>query len=86
MTVTRWAISLDQLLAREIKRSAAGEPISAWLADAARSKLRREAWADLIADYEAEHGEISDEEMTAVRAEHRRLRRMKPPTKRTHRR
>jgi len=29
MTVTRWAISLDEILAREIKRSAAGEPISA---------------------------------------------------------
>lgn len=77
MTVARWAISLDKQLAREIKRSAAGEPISAWLADAARSKLRREKWSALIAEYEAEHGTITEDEMKVVREQHRRLRRKK---------
>jgi metal-responsive CopG/Arc/MetJ family transcriptional regulator len=85
MTVTRWAISLDEMLAREIKRSAAGEPISAWLADAARSKLRREAWRELISEYEAEHGTITDAEMDAVRDHHSRLRRRKPPVRRKRR-
>lgn len=85
MTVTRWAISLDRMLAREIKRSAAGEPISTWIADAARSKLRREAWAELIAEYEAEHGTITDAEMKEVRDQHRRLRRRKPAAKRARR-
>lgn len=82
MTVTRWAISLDKLLAREIKRSAAGEPISAWLADAARSKLRREGWAELIAEYESEHGTISEDEMRAARNQHRQLARRRPTTTR----
>ena len=85
MTVTRWAISLDRMLAREIKRSAAGEPISAWIADAARSKLRREAWAELIEEYEAEHGTITDAELKAVREQHGQLRRRKSPAKRTRR-
>jgi hypothetical protein len=85
MTVTRWAISLDQLLARDIKRSAAGEPISAWLADAARSKLRREAWASLVAEYEAEQGEITGDEMDAVREQHRTLRRRKPAARKRRR-
>ena len=74
MTVTRWAISLDKLLAKEIKRSAAGEPISAWIVDAARSKLRREGWERLIAEYEAEHGVITPGELAAVRDQHRQLR------------
>lgn len=77
MTVTRWAISLDKLLAKEIKRSAAGEPISAWIVDAARSKLRRESWAQLIEEYEAEHGVITPQETAAVHERHRLLRNKK---------
>lgn len=69
MPVTRWAISLDQSLAKEIKRSAAREPISAWLADAARAKLRREGILRVIADYEADYGVITEEELEAARRE-----------------
>lgn len=67
MTVTRWAISLEKSLAREIKRSAAREPISAWLADAARRKLRSEGLGEVVASWEAEHGAFTSEELEAAR-------------------
>lgn len=69
MPVTRWAISLEQELAKQVKRSAAGEPISAWIADAARSKLRRERILSVIAEYETEHGAFTQEELDAARRE-----------------
>jgi len=67
MTVTRWAISLERSLAREIKKSAAREPISAWLADAARRKLRSEGLRAVVADWEHEHGAFSLEELEVAR-------------------
>lgn len=69
MTVARLAISLDRELARQIRRSAAGEPTSVWLADAARQKLRSEGLMEVVREYEAEHGEITEEEMRAVERE-----------------
>lgn len=66
MTVARLAISLDRELARQIRRSAAGEPTSVWLADAARRKLRAEGLMEVVRAFEAEHGEIPDEEIRAV--------------------
>lgn len=80
MTVTRLAISLEKNLARQIKRSAAGEPVSTWLADAAQRKLRSEGLRTLVAEWEAAHGEITDAEMQAVdrRIRAARRRRSKP--------
>jgi hypothetical protein len=69
MPVTRWAISLEKELAKQIKRSAAHEPISAWIADAARKKLRTERLLAVIAEYEAEHGAFTAEELEAARLE-----------------
>lgn len=69
MTVARLAISLDRELARQIRRSAAGEPTSVWLADAARRKLRSEGLMEVVREWEAKHGEITDEEMRAVERE-----------------
>lgn len=69
MTVARLAISLDRELARQIRRSAAGEPTSVWLADAARRKLRSEGLTEVVREWEAQHGEISEEEMRAVERE-----------------
>lgn len=69
MTVARFAISLDRDLARQIRRSAAGEPTSAWLADAARQKLRSEGLMQVVRAWEAEHGEITAKELLAVERE-----------------
>lgn len=41
--------------------------VSAWLADAARAKLRRKRLQELVLHYEAEHGEITAEELAEVR-------------------
>ncbi|MGE0397691.1 MAG: hypothetical protein AB7T06_13300 [Kofleriaceae bacterium] len=70
MTVTRWAISLEKELAKQIKRSAAGEPLSGWLADAARRKLRSEGMLEVVADWEKEHGTITDAEADRVWADY----------------
>lgn len=56
MTVLKLAISLERELALQIKRSAAGEPVSAWLADAARRKLRSQGLLEVVKDWEREHG------------------------------
>lgn len=81
MPVVRFAISVDRDLAREIKESAAGQPLSAWLADAAISKLRSEGLLTAIAGWEAVHGEITEAELQVVRERHRALRRRRSPTK-----
>jgi hypothetical protein len=69
MPVTRWAISLEKSLAREIKRSAAREPISAWLADAARRKLRTQGLRQVVTAWETEHGAFTDAELQAAHQE-----------------
>ncbi len=69
MTVARLAISLDRELARQIRRSAAGEPTSVWLADAARRKLRSEGLMEVVREFEAAHGKIPEEEIRAVERE-----------------
>ena len=70
MTVSRIAISLDAELARTLRKAVKnGEPLSAWLADAARRKLRAQGLAVVIDDWEAEHGEITQAELdSAARA------------------
>ena len=63
MTVARFAISFDQELARAVRRAAGKEPTSAWLADAARRKLRTEGLLRVVRDWEDEHGELTDAEL-----------------------
>jgi hypothetical protein len=74
MTVSRFAISFDQELARQVRRAAGKEPTSAWLADAARRKLRAEGLARVVGEWEAEHGVLSEME---VREAYRKQRRGK---------
>ena len=62
MTVERFAISFDRDLARAVRRAAGKQPTSAWFADAARRKLRSEGLLRTIAEWEQEHGEITDAE------------------------
>lgn len=66
MTVARFAVSFDEDLARAIKRAAKREPTSAWLADAARRKLRAEGLLKVVDEWEAEHGELTKKELAVA--------------------
>lgn len=73
MTVKRFAISFEPDLARAVRKAAGRQPTSSWLADAARRKLRAEGLLRVVADWEADHGVITDSELRI--AEHKRRRR-----------
>jgi hypothetical protein len=64
-------ISLDPELRDQIEAAAAsaGVSFSAWMADAARQRLRKERVLGIIAEWEAEHGEFTEAEIAAVRTE-----------------
>jgi predicted Zn-dependent peptidase len=83
MTVARFAISFDQELARLVRRSAANEPTSAWLADAARRKLRAEGLLEAVREWEQTHGELTPAELqAAARRQHRPATSARTPRKR----
>lgn len=71
MPAAKPTISLDPELRDQIEVAAAsaGVSFSAWMADAARQRLRKERLLGLIAEWEAEHGEITEAEAAAARAE-----------------
>jgi hypothetical protein len=75
MSVSRLAISLDEALARAVRRSAGDQPTSAWLADAARRKLRAEGLLEVVREWEKKHGELTDDELRSVARRQRRPRR-----------
>jgi hypothetical protein len=74
MTVARFAISFDPALARAVRRAAGNQPTSAWLADAARRKLRSQGLLKVVRDWETEQGAITKAELRAA-ARRRRPRR-----------
>ncbi len=47
----------------------AGKPLSAWLAEAAASKLRAEALAAFVAAWETEHGALTPDEIARAERE-----------------
>lgn len=69
MAVERLTISLDADLAEAIRVAAEAdaENVSSWIAEASRRRLSREGLRAVIKDWEDEHGEITEEEMAAVR-------------------
>lgn len=71
MTATKLAISLKPELAAELKLDACakGETVSGWIAEAIAARLRIEGMTRFLADYQAEFGEFTQEEMARVRAE-----------------
>lgn len=71
VTVERLSISFDDDLADEVRREAArrGTSISAWLAEAARQRLRTDGWKALFAEWEAENGAFTAEELREAREE-----------------
>ena len=63
MRVDKMSISFDVRLGDDVRHAAqrAGKPLSTWLAEAAATKLRAEALAEFLDDWEAEHGAITAE-------------------------
>ena len=69
VTVERLTISLKSDLASAIRVAAEAnaENTSTWIAEASRRQLSRGGLRAVIKDWEAEHGEITAEEMSAAR-------------------
>ena len=64
----RFSVTFDPKLEKAV-RTAAGDNISAWLAEAARDRLRFDAAAEFVREFENRHGKISDEAMAEVERE-----------------
>jgi len=71
MKVDKLSISFDPELGDAVRSAAhhAGKPVSSWLAEAAASKLRAEALADFLAEWEAEHGVLTAVEIARAERE-----------------
>ena len=71
MKVDKMSISVDPDLGDQVRAAAerAGKPLSGWLAEAAAAKLRSEALADYVDDFERRRGPLSLEEIQEARAE-----------------
>jgi hypothetical protein len=69
--VDKMSVSFDAELGDAVRSAAsqAGKPLSAWLAEAAASKLRAEALAEFLADWQAEHGMLTAEEIARAEQE-----------------
>lgn len=68
------AISFDGWLATAVQKAAqtqAAGNVSAWLAEAARDRLRLEGGRQLLKEHEAKHGVITDEQIAEVEREWR---------------
>ena len=65
MGVEKMSVSFDLELGEAIRSSAAGEgrSVSAWLAEAARDRLRLEALGGAVAAWEEQFGPLTDAEV-----------------------
>ena len=63
------SLSFPEKLAREIRREAKreGVSLSAWVSRAAQRQTKLAGARRLLAEYEAEHGVITEEELERVR-------------------
>lgn len=70
MPVERVTVSIESDLAAAVREAADDDSlnISAWFADAARRRLASRGLRDVIADWEAEHGAFSEQELDAARS------------------
>jgi len=84
--VEKMSVSFDLALGEAIRTSAAGrsQSVSAWLADAARDRLRLEALGTAVSAWEKEFGALTDEEV--ARAEVLLTRGEEPPKRARRRR
>jgi hypothetical protein len=71
MKVDKLSISFELELGDAVRSAAAqaGKSVSAWLAEAAASKLRAEALAEFLADWAAGHGVLTAAEIASAERE-----------------
>ena len=71
MKVDKLSISFEPELGDAVRSAAAqaGKPVSSWLAEAAASKLRAEALAEFLANWETEHGALTAQEIARAEQE-----------------
>jgi hypothetical protein len=71
MNVDKLSISFEPELGDAVRSAAAqaGKSVSAWLADAAATKLRADALTQFLAGWETEHGVLTAEEIARAEAE-----------------
>lgn len=66
--MARVTVTLPGDLLEEVRARAGRGGVSSWMAQAAAERLGRERLAAAIAEYEAETGPITDEDIAAARA------------------
>jgi len=71
MKVDKMSISFEAELGDEVRAAAAkaGKAVSSWLAEAASAKLRSEALAHFLDDWEREHGALTMNELNRAESE-----------------
>jgi hypothetical protein len=71
MKVDKLSISFDPDLGDAVRAAAkrSGRGLSGWLAEAAAARLRTEALAEFLDEWEAEHGPLTAEELAQASAE-----------------
>ncbi|WP_420608527.1 hypothetical protein [Candidatus Poriferisodalis sp.] len=71
MAVERLTISLESRLAAAVRDAAAAkeQSVSVWLAEAACSRLLTRGLSDVVADWEAVHGKLTETELARARTE-----------------
>ena len=71
MKVDKLSISLDPDLGDAVRAAAkrSGRGLSGWLADAATARLRAEALEEFLDTWEAEHGELTLDELARAAEE-----------------
>jgi hypothetical protein len=71
MKVDKLSVSFDPDLGDAVRAAAkrSGRGLSGWLAEAAAARLRAEALADFLDGWEADHGELTAEELACANAE-----------------
>lgn len=71
MKVDKLSISFAPDLGDEVRAAAKrrGASLSGWLAEAAAARLRSEALAEFLDGWEAEHGELTADELARAAAE-----------------
>jgi hypothetical protein len=69
--VDKISVSFEAELGDAIRAAAAqaGKPVSSWLAEAAASKLRAEALAEFLTEWQSDHGVITAEELARAETE-----------------
>ncbi|WP_419841114.1 hypothetical protein [Candidatus Poriferisodalis sp.] len=70
MAAAHVTVSLEAELAEAVREAAQADSqdVSAWMTDAARRRLASRGLRDVLAEWEATHGRLSEGELAAARA------------------